>query len=97
MGTAQGEIFLRFLARGLPAIKDPLTCSSLSILSLAEALQALFFVECRKYLRPVSALCPAESPGLDIALVLLTFVERMAAGASMARSLPSIRLLRPLQ
>ena len=32
--------------------------------------------------------------GLDIALVLLTFVERMAAGASMARSLPSIRLLR---
>ena len=39
MGTAQGEIFLRFLARGLPAIKDPLTCSSLSILSLAEALQ----------------------------------------------------------
>ena len=33
--------------------------------------------------------------GLDIALVLLTFVERMAAGASMARSLPSIRLLRP--
>ena len=31
---------------------------------------------------------------MDIALVLLTFVERMAAGASMARSLPSIRLLR---
>ncbi|CAE7521089.1 Catsper1 [Symbiodinium sp. CCMP2456] len=54
------EIFLRFLARGLPAIKDPLTC-------------------------------------LDIALVLLTFVERMAAGASMARSLPSIRLLRLLR
>lgn len=54
------EIFLRFLARGLTAIKDALTC-------------------------------------LDIALVLLTFVERMAAGASMARSLPSIRLLRLLR
>ena len=52
-----GEIFLRFLARGVSAIKDALTC-------------------------------------LDIALVMLTFVERMAAGASMARSLPSIRLLR---
>ncbi|CAJ1379341.1 unnamed protein product [Effrenium voratum] len=54
------EIFLRFLARGLAAIRDALTC-------------------------------------LDIALVLLTFVERMAAGASMARSLPSIRLLRLLR
>jgi len=54
------EIFLRFLARGLTAIRDALTC-------------------------------------LDIALVLLTFVERMAAGASMARSLPSIRLLRLLR
>mmetsp|Transcript_48803 Transcript_48803/g.113972 ORF Transcript_48803/g.113972 Transcript_48803/m.113972 type:complete len:653 (+) Transcript_48803:78-2036(+) len=54
------ELFLRFLARGLVAIKDALTC-------------------------------------LDIALVLLTFVERMAAGASMARSLPSIRLLRLLR
>ncbi|CAK8994100.1 unnamed protein product [Durusdinium trenchii] len=54
------EIFLRFMGRGLSAIRDALTC-------------------------------------LDIALVLLTFVERMAAGASMARSLPSIRLLRLLR